>query len=257
MTNKDFNIKFLEEQELNVKNQTESFYGKNRKGFCDFTLQAIELFIIGLSNSEKVDIVEDSDLRQSHKFLALLHYKRVCYSFKSTYNIFLNGYYSDAAIILRSIIETFVRLKFIEKKGNTKSIFQILSGHYGYKGEKNRISHETHFNTVSKGLYEYYRLLCDMTHGSLGPHLLMPNSFSGLDFQELNSTFISNQYAVYLLAHIEYFHKIFPECYNKYSDENRQSFNEVKAILWNVMSEISKKEKNQDWYNVSKKLIEY
>lgn len=217
---KKFKIKLLEEQELIVKNQTENFYGKNRKGFCDFTLQAIELFIIGLSNTEKVDIVEDWDLKHAHKFLSLLHYERVCYSFKSCYNLFLNGYYFDSAIILRSIIETFVRLIFIEKNGNSKNVFQILSGHYGYNGEKYRITHMTHFNTISEGLYEYYRLLCDMTHGSLGPHLLISNrqtnTFSGLDFHELNSTFISNQYAVYLLAHIEYFYKIFPECYNKY-----------------------------------------
>jgi len=200
MKNKDFTIISLEEQELIVKVKTESFYGKNRKGFCDFSLKAIELFIIGLSNIEKIDIFEDSNLKQAHKYLSLLHYERVCFSFKSTYNIFLNGFYFDSAIILRSIIETFVRLKYIENNGTTKNVFQILSGHYGFKGEKYRISQEKHFDTVSKGLYEYYRLLCDMTHGSLGPHLLISDrkpNFLGLDFQELNSTFISNQYAVY------------------------------------------------------------
>jgi len=79
----------------------------------------------------------------------------------------------------------------------------------------------------------------------------------GTSQEELNSTFISNQYAVYLLAHLEYFRKIFPECYIKYSDKDRQTFNEVKSILWKVMSEMSKEKKNKDWYNVSKKLIEY
>ena len=68
------------------------------------------------------------------------------------------------------------------------------------------------FNSVAPGLYKFYRILCDMAHGSFAAHALKIAEQDykqkililddGLIFKLEESTYVINQFSVYLFAHL-------------------------------------------------------
>lgn len=261
-------IEYLLKQEVIARAKTEEFYGKNREGFCDFALDGVELMIQGTGYLRKINIDNLNEKDEFKNFdgairaFSFYHYFRVTFTFLATYKLLLYGYYTEAAILLRSIIETFVRLKYLYLRENIELVNQAFAGYRGFKGKKFTINYETQFDKVAPGLYIFYRELCDMAHGALSSTLLKTDwgssdrpLDSGLLHKDEESTFIANQFSAYLLAHIEFMSVVYPEIQDNQPDQYAEKYHKTLSILWMFMKEVSTKEKNKLWYDAVKNLI--
>jgi hypothetical protein len=248
------------QQEFQVMGSTETFFGKGKDGFCDFGLIGIELMIQGVGYLRNPDSLNDSGnykgFKEAIRAMAQLHFSRVTYTFKAAYNCTLNGYYTEAAILLRSILETYVRLRYIDNKNDIKYVNDALIGRF-------RTQYKTQFDDIAPGLYKFYKFLCGIAHGGLESHALRIsepivhtlNLDTGLVFDPNRCSFIINQYSIYLLAHLEYMLKLFPEIKSNWTDTFNKRFTKTTSILWTLLEQISKSESNIEWYSAVKNLI--
>lgn len=261
-------INHIEEQEIAVQLNTEEFFGKGRTGFCDYALNSIELMIHGVlylrDNDEFIDKNKNqyNDFKHALRLFSYFHYHRIIYTFKASYNLLLQGYYTESAYLMRHIVETFVRLRYIAKEESIDLVDLALAGHRGTKGKKFNITYEKQFDDIAPGLYKYYRILCDIAHGSMTSHVLKSdtsegkiNFDTGLVFRPEESTFILNQCSVYLLAHIEFMTWVFPEIKKKMSEGYAGKYHETLSILWKLMKSISEREQNKEWYDAVQHLV--
>lgn len=260
-------VKRIEQQELVTQIKTEKFFGKGRTGFCDYTFDSIDLMIHGLylmDNDEFIDKdkTKFNDFKHALRTFSYYHFYRIIYTFKAAYNLILQGYYTESAFLMRHIVETFVRLRYIAKEETIDLVELAFAGHRGTKGKKFKITYEEQFNDIAPGLYYYYRLLCDMAHGSIASTILKFDmsggkikADTGIIFKPEKSTFVINQYSVYLLAHIEFMHWVFPEIRKKMSEGYAEKYHKTLAILWRLMKDISENDKNKKWYDAVQHLV--
>ncbi|TAK62436.1 MAG: hypothetical protein EPO24_04915 [Bacteroidetes bacterium] len=217
-----FTIGYIESQENQVKKQTEEFFGRNRNGFSQFALDAIEVIMQGTFHLRDIDEIHTdengADFKRSFRAFADQHYYRIVFTCKAIYHLFHFGYYTEASILMRNLIETFIRLKYIEKQQSYELIMSAFAGSMGYQGKKFTVKYKEQFDSVAPGLYNDYRTLCDIAHGEAGTMIFKSELKEGtikyddgLIFKALESTFVVNQFCVYLLAHLEYMMHVFPE----------------------------------------------
>ena len=192
MKDKWLSVNHIEQQEVATRIETESLFGKGRSGFCDYALDSIDLIIHGLYLRDKDEFIDKdkenyNDFKHALRTFSYYHYHRVIYTFKAAFNLLLQGYYTESAYLMRHIVETFVRLRYIAKKENIDLINLAFAGHRGTKGKKFRITHEKQFDDIAPGLYKYYRILCDIAHGSMTSHILRVREKITLQSWVLNS----------------------------------------------------------------------
>lgn len=267
MENNWLSVEHIKRQELETQTKTEDFFGKGRTGFCDYGLDGIDLMIHGLylkTNDEFIDKDRNkyNDFSHALRIFADFHFNRVIYTFKAAYNLVLQGYYTESAYLMRHIVETFVRLRYIARENKIDLIDQAFAGHRRTKGKRFRVTYEKQFNDIAPGLYKYYRLLCDIAHGSLASHLLKAdlsdgriNMDTGIVFRPEESTFVINQYSVYLLAHIEFMMWVFPEIRKTMSPKYAENYHKTMTILWRLMKSISDRDDKKDWYDAVQHLV--
>lgn len=259
-------IKHIEEQELSIQKKTEDLFGKGRKGFCDFALDGLDLMIQGVIYMSDKEEFSDKDkwnnFKHALRVFSYYHYYRIIYTFKASYNLILQGYYTESAFLMRHIVETFVRLRYIAKEEKTDLVKWAWSGHRGLNNKKIHITYEAQFNDIAPGLYKYYRILCDITHGAWASHVLKTDVSNGkvdLDtgivFKPENSTFVINQYSVYLLAHLEFMDWVFPEVKMKMTKLYAEKNHKTLTILWQFMKEVSESDRNKGWYDAVQHLV--
>ncbi len=250
-----FTIKFIEEQEKNVKKDFENFFGKGIGGFCDFALNGCELILQAICHmTNRWELNERGDFKDfdnAFRCFAYYHYDRIFYSIKSCYNLLISGYYTESSILLRSILETFVRLKFIDKVKNVDLIMKALSNN-----ERFPYSYKHQFDLVSAGYYQFYQLLCNMTHGGMASHMLKVTTNSktkemipdnGIIFKAEQASFIINQFVIYLLGHLNFLYHVFDEIPTKMPYEYRIKLAETIKWLNKCTEEYGKNEKNKIW----------
>jgi hypothetical protein len=205
MENNWLSIEYIEQQEITTQKAMESFFGKGRKGFCDYTLNGIDLMIKGVLYFKESDTFIDkdkfNDFSHAIRTFSYYHYYRVIFSFKAAYNLLLQGYYTESSFLMRHIVETFVRLKYIAKKKDVDLVNLAFAGHRGFEGNRFNVKCETQFNEIVPGLYEYYRILCDISHGAMASHILKSDISegriqldTGIVFKPEESTFVINQF---------------------------------------------------------------
>ncbi len=93
-----------------------------------------------------------------------------------------------------------------------------------------------------------HMLKCEMADGKIWLD-------NGIEFKPEDSTFVMNQYSVYLLAHLEFMKTVFPEIDNQRTEEYMVKEREVLATLWGLMKEISEKDQNKRWYEAVRLLV--
>lgn len=270
MENNWLSIEHVERQEIDTKKRMESKFGKGRNGFCDYALDGIDLIIKGLYMTDH-DIFIDknkikyNDFKHAIRTFSYYHYYRIIYTFKAAYNLVLQGYDTESAFLMRHIVETFVLLKFIAKKKDDDLVNLALAGHIGINGEKfyTKYKYKEQFDEIAPGLYEHYQIMCDMSHGALAAQLLKSDLFDntfkldvGIQFDPEKSTFIINQFSVYLLAHLVYMKWLFPEIDKKRSKSYEAKKNKTLVILWQLMKEMSEDDKRKKWYDAVKQLVD-
>ena len=267
MENNWLSVKYIEQQEQATKLNTEDFFGKGRTGFCDYALDGIDIMIHGALYLMDNDVFIDkdkiiyNDFKHALRLFSYYHFYRVIYTFKAAYNQILQGYYTESAFLMRNIVETFVRLRYIAKESKIDLIDLAFAGHRRFEGKK-KITYRKQFDDIAPGLYTYYQLLCDMTHGSMASHALKSDLSegtikldTGIVFKPEKASFVINQYSVYLLAHIEFMMWVFPEIKKKMPEKYAEKYHETLTILWRLMKNISENNINKEWYNAVQHLV--
>lgn len=266
MEDKWLSIKQIEDQELITQRDTEEFFGKGRKGFCDYALNSIDLMVHGTlylrDNDKFFEKDKWNDFKHALRTFSYFHYYRIIFTFKASYNLLLQGYLTESAILMRHIVETFVKLRYLAKKENIELIDLASAGYRGINGKKYNISYETQFSDIAPGLYPFYRILCDIAHGATTSHILKADISegklhldTGIVFRPEDSTFVINQLSVYLLAHLEFMMWIFPEIKKNMSERYAEKYHENLSILWKLMKEISERDRSKEWYEAVKHLV--
>lgn len=249
-------VEIIDKQEIDTKANFEQHFGKEKNGFCDWALDGVKFLIQGTGYFRDYEDINDSqnfeNLYKSYTYLCIY---QNAFTFKASYNLLLTGFISESAVLLRRIIEIFIRLLYIGKRKNIENIFQVLSGYEGYKGKKFIVRYKTQFDEIAPGLYKQYQILCNVVHGSMSAYVFNIKEIDkimymkpGIEFDAENSYFIVNQFSVLLLAHIEYMLKIFPEITLRVSQLNCEEFVKTRKYLWKFIEEISNSEKHNDWY---------
>ena len=269
MAGKFFNTDLLNEQEHQVALQTQEMFGKGRYGFCDFSLDGIDLLLQGIHYFRNADdALDDTGEWKNHRLAtrSIVYYNlyHVSLTYKAVYNLIHQGYYTESAILLRSIVESLVRMKYLHKHKNIDLVNTAFAGHYGYDGKKFKVRYETMFNSIAPGLYECYRLLCDMAHGSFAAHALKIAKRDyvrktitldhGLIFKLQESTYVVNQFSVYLFAHIKFMLLIFPEIEKNMTGPYASKYYKTISKFEAVMKNFSENEQNKKWYATVKQL---
>ena len=260
------NINYISKQEEMVKHQTEDFFGKGRNGFCDIALDGIELLLQGIGYLRNEDYLESKDgwnnFNHALRTLTFYQYYRITYTFKASYNLFSQGYYTEASILMRHIIETFIRLRYIAKERNIQLIDLTFAGHRGFKDKKFKITYKAQFDKIAPGLYKYYQILCDIAHGAMASYILKTKIVgnkvlvdTGVIFKPEDSTFITNQFYVYLLAHLEFMMWVFPEIKVNMPENYAEKYHKTLGHIWSFMKEISQRDKNKEWYSSVKQIV--
>ena len=86
---------------------------------------------------------------------------RIPYTLRSIWILTVAGYYAEAAILLRHLLETFVQMRYFTKHPSK------LIGHLTGK-KKDRVAFSTMFGEFSPEYYDrHYRVLCGVAHAGV------------------------------------------------------------------------------------------
>ncbi len=270
MSNQYFNTDLLDKQEPQVVLQTQQIFGKGRYGFSDFSLDGIDLLLQGIHHLRNVDdTLDETGEFKNHKLAmrTIVYYNlyHISLTYKAVYNLIHQGYYTESAILLRSIVESLVRMKYLYKQKDIDLVNTAFAGHYGYDGKKFKVQYITMFDSVAPGLYKYYRMLCDMAHGSFAAHLLKIDKRDykqkkiilddGLIFKLNESTYLINQFSVYLFAHIKFMMLIFPEIDKNMTRPYARKYSKTISKFEAMMKNFAENEQSKKWYGIVKQLL--
>ncbi len=265
-----FNTDLLDKQELQVILQTQERFGRGRNGFCDFSRDGIDLLLQGIHHFRNVDdaLDETGEFKNHEVAIRTTFYYNLYHislTYKAVYNLIHQGYYTESAILLRSILESLVKMKYLYKQKDIDLVNTAFAGHYGYYGKKFKVKYITMFDSVAPGLYESYRLLCDMAHGSFAAHSLKIDKLDykqkkiilddGLIFRLKGSTYVINQFSVYLFAHVKFMMLIFPEIEKNMTKPYAIKYYKTISKFEAMMKNFSENEQNKKWYGIVKQLL--
>jgi hypothetical protein len=270
MANQYFNTDLLNKQEPQVVLQTQKVFGRGRDGFCDFSLDGIDLLLQGIHHWRNADdTLDETGEFKNHKLamrsIVYYHLYHISLTYKAVYNLIHQGYYTESAILLRSIVESLVKMKYLYKQKDIDLVNTSFAGHYGYYGKKFKVKYITMFDSVAPGLYQYYRLLCDMAHGSFAAHALKIEKRdykqkqiildNGLIFKIKESTYVINQFSVFLFAHIKFMMLIFPEIEKNMPRPYAGKYCKIISKFEALMKNFAENEQNKKWYGTVKQLF--
>lgn len=148
------NSEYLYRTEQEVILKSNEFYGLGK-----FTLETFMEIFFNSSHFLKEKVEQDTDEHVFHIF-AYYNYMKLPYTLRSIIILWGKGYYLESNIIMRSILEGLLQIKyFFENKNLLKN--HILN--------KKRISIKTMFNVFLPNQYDRYygRLLSGFAHSGL------------------------------------------------------------------------------------------
>jgi len=231
-----YSIENIEQQEQHVQEKYEETLGKNRSGFYDISRNAIELIGSSLFFWEKHDLDENGQFKNINYCLKSILYYNVFNNttlFKAVCDLTVRGYYTESLILLRSILESIIKFKYIEKEQNMELALLSFAGRRGIKGKKFSVTIKDQSEKISPEIYKTYQFLCDITHPTVitgftkydfGNHKIK-HVIIGQEFSEKHTGLVINQCTYYLLCYLNLikkyqnnFNKFFPVVYrNLYS----------------------------------------
>ncbi len=203
-------LEHLSQTEEETAEQTWRLYGGN--GFIRMR-NLINLFL-RLSYFLKEDgIKPDSDdgyFQQRTYFT----YLRLPYNYKVIYDLWLKGYYIEACVIFRHVLECFVQLRYFSKHR------EKVKAHMLATKLKGRISFKTMFEEIAQDSYEfmYSKVLSHIAHGGIGASTFRGEYTSptegvinmGCKFNQIFSDYVINQTLSIGYGYLNYADEFFP-----------------------------------------------
>lgn len=206
-------LDFLLHSEEQTAKNTLSFLGEDSTEFINL----VNIFF-RLSYNCKEVVIPDSD---EHYFIteANLKYVRLPYNLHAIYDLWLKGYYLEAVLVYRHILEGMASLRyFYNHKDKIKS-------HLGITGTKKRVTFHTMFKELAPGFYKrcYGKIFSDIAHG--GPSALVfrakyssptnGNIIMGCEFNLEHSRFVSRPTMLVSYGYLNYISVFFPSIMSK------------------------------------------
>lgn len=158
------------------------------------------------------------------------------YSLRATFILYEKGYYLEANMILRRLLEVLVKMRFLENnKSLTLCIWTNQKSFIKDGSKKPRI--EDMFNEVAPQLYRdfYGLLLSDFTHGGIGSGLgkidyKASEVALGPVWNEDSATFYINTFTMVSLGYLKYFPMVFGESFQNADTDLLAQYK--KSIEW-------------------------
>jgi hypothetical protein len=174
---------------------------------------------------------------QTYHSIAQHNYIRLPYTFKTIYSLIQTGYYLESSILIRSLYEILVQLRYFQNHREKYT---------DYLTNKVRVSFKEMFEEISKGLYdEIYRLFSNFSHGGIGTINFRAkyekkdkgSLIYGCEYDETRVLFVIGHQLKLAYGFLNYAPKFFPEFYKNVHqniEENRKGI-----ITW--IDEMNKK----------------
>ncbi len=175
--------------------------------------------------------------------------------------------FGDLAIgdIAKKYLQSVLDKNWASEGDNVKEFEERFAGRFGYKGKRFKVKYETMFENIAPGSYRYYRMLCDMAHGAIAAQTLKIDVMDrnqkrvfldkGVVFKAKGSSFVLNQFSVFLLGHIEFMMLVYPEIKRKMPEFYAAKYHKTLSKLWAVMNGFAESKQNKKWSGVVKQLV--
>ena len=164
-------LDFLLHSEEQTVNNTLSFLGEDSTEFINL----VNIFF-RLSYHYKENITPDSD---EHYFItdASSKYMRLPYSLHTIHDLWLKGYYLEAMIVYRHILEGMVSLRYFYNHKDK------IKAHLGITAPRKRVTFHTMFEEIATGFYKLYygKIFSDIAHGGPSASLFRAEYFSPIN----------------------------------------------------------------------------
>jgi hypothetical protein len=161
--------------------------------------------------------LHDIGQAQPHRFQfeqqAYCTYIRIPYSFQALYNLWTRGYYLEASLVLRHIIEGFVQLRYFNNH------LDQIEKHLHSDRARDRVSFRTMFEEIAPGSYKdfYGTLLSGLAHGGIAADMYkmkytstsLDSIVQGCEFNEALSRFIIKNALDFGYGYLNYAHEFF------------------------------------------------
>lgn len=192
-------------------------------------------------------------------------YLEAPYSFRALSILYERGYYLNAAILYRTLLEAFIQCRYLFKhKQQTDNIWQRKKCEIN--GKKRIIRIKDMFDEVSPGFYKvfYGRLLAGMAHGKISAHLFRIKRKSMTEgriisipeYNENGATYIIHNTNALLYGYMNYFPIFFQEGYNKGLGKLRDEYNySMRWLLGSMKQHKEVNPKSIEWYQHIDKII--
>ena len=178
------------------------------------------------------------------------------YTFRSSVMLSSRGYYLEAQILDRHLIEILVKLRYFFLHPERLETFQSLA-----KKKKPTIQWKVMFDEVLLGYYEdeYSWSLSYVAHGGVGANVYrvrrdasgIGTADTGVAYKEFWASAFANQTTVCLLGFIRTYQRIFADSISTFSPQLRRDISEVETSLESaIQSHIQKFGRNR-WHDAT------
>ncbi|MGG1675033.1 hypothetical protein ACIFOT_04685 [Neobacillus sp. NRS-1170] len=243
-------VKHIVKSEETVKEFTRNYL----KGIHDNIPKIMDVFFkLGHFFGKTADVETYEGAAQS---ICKLQYLQSPYSFWSIYNQFEKGYYLEAQVLYRHVLEAFIQMRYFHKYPS-KLIDHI-------NGSK-RINFSVMFNEFSPGFYKlYYRKhISEAVHGLAIKDFyrvdrLNNRTIMGLEFNVDVASSIINQFIPLLFGFLNGFTLFFPQNTLSLNQEVTNNFTNSQEWLEYAMKSHKKANPNSlIWSNHMKELVTF
>ncbi|MBI2888983.1 MAG: hypothetical protein HYY10_03625 [Candidatus Liptonbacteria bacterium] len=255
----ELNTSDIEKQEAIVRRITHQRLG----GFCTYLNKAIDVLIklyYRLPKIKDVETLEDRYLSDLGYWLYMS-----TFTFRSCFLLIENGYYLEANIICRSLIEIYVKMRYFENRKDQLETFE--QPHINSK-KRPTVNFKTMFDEVLPGYYdEVYRfMLSHMAHGGVGARLFKvrfrsPTNMEadqGVVFNEEWGSMVINNLSSYIFGYIRFYKHIYPDTIKGLEpDVIKELLSVEKTLETNFNQHIQLKGKENAWHKVSRQIWDF
>ena len=227
------------------------------KGVLDNFPWIIELvFSLPYFRGESKDPETDEGIFESFCYST---YMQAPYTFWSIYDLYEKGYYLEAIVLYRHLLESFIQMRYFYKYPE-KILVHIVA-----KSRKDRVPFSDMFNEFSDDIYKtfYGIILSGIAHGGIIKDIFRVDRTSkaeirtilGCEYIENHATLITNITVPLLFGYINMFEEFFPNNIVK-NDENISELI-LKAKEWLEFSMDSQKRSNPNSIDFLERLSKY
>jgi len=175
---KKLNLQYQQRTEVEVHRDTRQH---DAKGLVSLT-NLVNIFFRLSYYGKEPGVTNSAD----HPFLyvAFFVYYRLPYTLRCIQELWMQGHYLEATVLLRHLLEGLVALRYFHSRR------EKVETHYDFASKKGKIQWKQMFDECAPGLYEYYGRISNMAHGGIRanffrtyeasqtrPDILMGNKF--------------------------------------------------------------------------------